>query len=94
MRALSWDDFAGTEGATWQVSGEDQPSVEMTLEQVVALPPSVRPEGSFRLEFRGPFEPVLPQAIYQFRCGDECHEIFIVPVARDDRGARYEAVFN
>ena len=26
--------------------------------------------------------------------GDECHDIFIVPIGRDDKGARYEAVFN
>ena len=94
MRAVEWDDFAGAEGATYQVDGEGQPGVELTLEEAVELPSAGRAAGSFRLEFRGPFEPTLPQAIYRFRSGDQCHEIFIVPVARDDRGTCYEAVFN
>ena len=93
MRALSWDEFAGAEGTTYQVASENQPGVEMTLEKAVELPSGGRAAGSFRLEFRGPVEPVLPQAIYQFRRGDACHDIFIVPIGRDDGGTRYEAVF-
>ena len=93
MRALAWDDFAGAEGATYEVDCEGLPSVELTLEHAVELPSAGRAAGSFRLEFRGPFEPMLPQAIYPFRSGDECHDIFIVPIARDDKGTRYEAVF-
>ena len=93
MRGLTWDEFAGTEGATWQVEGEGRPAVEMTLEEAVELPSAGRADGSFRLAFRGPFEPILPQAIYRFRSGGECHEIFIVPIGRDDKGTRYEAVF-
>ena len=95
MRALTWAEFEGSEGAApWHVQGEDGQSVEMTLKKAVQLPGTGRPEGSFRLEFQGPLEPILPQAIYQFRNGDACHEIFIVPVARDDEGTQYEAVFN
>lgn len=95
MRALTWQEFEGSEGAApWQVESEDGPSVQMTLKKAVQLASSGRTEGSFRLEFQGPFEPILPQAIYRFRSGDACHDIFIVPVARDDEGTLYEAVFN
>jgi hypothetical protein len=94
MRALTWDDFAGAEGTAYQVEREGEPSVELTLKKAVELPSAIRPEGSFRLELRGPFDPMLPQAVYTFHIGDERHEIFIVPVARDDGGTQYEAVFN
>ena len=93
MRALAWEDFAGTEGATYQVDGDGQPGVEMTLETAAELPSAGRAAGSFRLEFRGPFEPILPQAIYRFRSGGDCKDIFIVPIGRDDRGTLYEALF-
>ena len=94
MRALAWADFAGAEGATYRVDGDGQPEVELTLARVVELPSAGRAEGSFRLDFRGPIEPALPQAIYRFRSGEECYEIFIVPVGRDENGTHYEAVFN
>lgn len=50
-------------------------------------------ERPFSLEFRGPPEPQLPQATYAFARGGATHEIFIVPVERDDSGVTYEAVF-
>lgn len=49
----------------------------------------------FSLVFRGPRQPILPQAIYPLD-----HpvlgrlEIFLVPIGYDDRGLRYEAVFT
>ena len=95
MRAPTWHEFEGSEDTgRWRVDGESGPSVEMTLKRAVELPATGRAEGAFRLEFLGPFEPMLPQAIYRFRSGDACHDIFIVPVARDDDGTLYEAVFN
>jgi len=94
MRALSRDDFIESVGGTYHVALEDYATVEMTLETVDELPSAGRAEGSFRLEFRGPIEPVLPQAIYSFTKGDECHEIFIVPVGRGESGTLYEAIFN
>jgi hypothetical protein len=95
MHALTWEEFEGTEGVSaWQVDSEGGPCVEMTLKRAIQLPATGRAGGSFRLEFQGPFEPILPQAIYRFRSGDACHDIFIVPVARDDDGTLYEAVFN
>ena len=67
----------------------------LELIKAEALPGSSREEGGFRLEFRGPFEPILPQAIYALRGdgGGEAREIFIVPIGREAEGTRYEAVF-
>ncbi len=73
--------------------GEEQ--FGLTLEQATQIASAGRAGGSFRLDFVGPCDPVLPQAIYPFRRGEEQEpaEIFIVPVGRDDRGTRHEAIF-
>lgn len=49
----------------------------------------------FSLVFVGPGEPLLAQAIYALRHAELGRlEIFLVPVARDGAGVRYEAVFT
>jgi aminoglycoside 6'-N-acetyltransferase len=49
----------------------------------------------FTVQFRGPADPVLPQAIYRLeREGLGALEIFIVPIAREEGGTDYEAVFS
>jgi hypothetical protein len=51
---------------------------------------------TFSLQFIGPPEVLLPQATYALT-NDAIggpHHIFIVPVAREPRGYRYEAVFT
>jgi len=57
------------------------------------LPHSPREGGGFKLEFSGPAEPRLPQAIYAFSIDGALHDIFIVPVGLKDGGIRYEAIF-
>lgn len=92
MRELQWNDFAGAEGTDYQAQvGDDQ--IDLILETATELPSSGRAGGSFRLEFRGPFEPILEQGIYPFSRGAESLEIFIVPIGREARGTLYEAVF-
>jgi hypothetical protein len=93
MRALTWDDFADAVGSVYRVAvGEEQ--FELTLALAAEIESAGRTGGSFRLEFLGPRDPVLPQAIYRFCRGDEDPaEIFIVPVGRGDRGTLYEAIF-
>lgn len=49
----------------------------------------------FSLTFVGPGELILPQSIYLLRhatLGDL--EIFIVPIAKDESGVHYQAVFS
>lgn len=90
MTALCLSDFAT--GAVYDVAA-DEGVLPLTLDKAQPLSDSGREGGSFRLEFVGPEAPVLPQAIYCFARGEDAHEIFIVPVARDPGGVRYEAVF-
>ena len=89
----SIEDFAGRVGETFSIdSGEA--GLALTLETAQPLPDGVRAAGSFRLVFRGPAEPALPQAIYPFAYDGEVFDIFIVPIARDADGMLYEAIFN
>lgn len=93
MRELRLDEFKGREGESFElVLGEDK--VPFTLTRVRTLPDSGRAAGAFVLEWRGPPDPVLPQSIYTLRQGEDVIEMFIVPMAKDSDGARYEAVFN
>jgi hypothetical protein len=49
----------------------------------------------FSIVFRGPTDPPLPQRIYRFEHeAIGTFELFIVPIAADAQGVRYEAVFN
>lgn len=90
VSALRLEDF--TTGAAYDVHAADTVH-PLTLEKAQQLSDSGREGGSFRLEFLGPADPVLPQAIYRFVKGGAGHDIFIVPVARDAGGVRYEAIF-
>lgn len=48
----------------------------------------------FSIVFRGPAEPVLPQRIYRLEHTELGElELFLVPIAQDADGTRYEAVF-
>ena len=93
MREVSWDEMANAAGSAYTIQLEGG-SIPGTLDCVEQLPPSGRASGSFRLEFLGPTDPILPQAIYPFT-GENCEpfEIFIVPIERDSAGTRYEATF-
>lgn len=49
----------------------------------------------FSVHFNGPAEPILPQSIYRLENKEMgTMELFLVPVARDDEGVTYEAVFT
>lgn len=97
MRAITWDEFADAVGTVYRVdlgeSTDGENTVELALDQATEIASAGREAGSFRLEFVGPIDPLLPQAIYPFRRGDELFEIFIVPIAQDRQGTRYEAIF-
>jgi hypothetical protein len=49
----------------------------------------------FSAFFNGPREPFLPQRVYALEHDQMgAFELFLVPLARDENGVRYEAVFN
>jgi hypothetical protein len=92
MEVLSLEDFAPAVGHAFAVSAGDTP-VELILSSAASLPAG-NSAGSFRLEFIGPAEPILPQATYSLVGETAAHDIFIVPIAQDSSGTRYEAIFT
>jgi hypothetical protein len=90
---LSLADFEGCVGEPYEIVFADG-TLPIVLEKAQGLPRSMREAGAFRLEWRGPAEPILVQAIYRFRRGEQLFDMFIVPVGRDARGTLYEAIFN
>jgi hypothetical protein len=51
--------------------------------------------NSFSLEFQGPPDPQLPQRIYELTHDVMGRfEIFLVPIARNQQGVVYQAVYN
>ena len=74
-----------------------RPPVDMVLVEATELPmASPRPgRAPFSLVFRGPSAPVYPQHTYRLEHpAIGAFEIFLVPVAADSDGVRYEAVFT
>ncbi|QAY75202.1 hypothetical protein [Sphingosinicella sp. BN140058] len=91
MADLTASDFA--EGQHYDVAvGETV--LKLVVQRVQPLEQAIRAAGGFRLEFLGPADPILPQAIYPFAGQGETKEIFIVPIGRSDAGTQYEAIFN
>lgn len=91
-RELTIDDFAPRRGAAFRLDMPNMP-VELVLAEIQELPASGRKGGSFRLEFRGPLQPALPQGTYVFPIGDDRSPIFIVPIGLAEGAMRYEAIF-
>ena len=76
----------------------DEREIELELIEVKGYVSQEIEQGGmerFSVFFSGPRDPFLPQGTYQMsheRMGE--FELFLVPVASDDQGFRYEAVFN
>ena len=93
--------FEACVGQAFELRMDDAPSLSLDLVEVTSLGVRQRradgTEGSksFTLLFRGPPEPVLPQATYPLETnGLGQVGVFIVPMGRDETGVSYEAVFN
>lgn len=90
---LTLADFADFEGARFSMQVEGG-NLELVLEKVEPLRLSSRPGSSFRLAFRGPREPLYPQGTYLLESSELAVEIFLVPIAQNEAGTLYEAIFN
>lgn len=81
-----------------RLEGEGAREVELELDEVVPFPTLTHSRSDverFSVYFYGPGDFFLPQRIYRLeheRMGEL--DIFLVPVARDQRGFRYEAVYS
>jgi hypothetical protein len=69
--------------------------LELVLESATAVARRSDGRDPFSLVFLGPEQPALAQAMYGLsHAGLGRLEIFIVPIARDADGMRYEAIFS
>jgi hypothetical protein len=93
--------FAECVGSPFRMHVGSGAVLEVELIEATALPPgSARVEepsrrAPFSLLFRGPTTPWVPQGIY--RLENEkfgALEFFLVPIGPDEKGMRYEAIFN
>ena len=97
---LTATSFAPAVGETFTLDADGRPLELELIESRLHDPdaPAEDPSGRrapFSLLFRGPMEPILPQRIYHLEhVSVGAIDIFIVPVAHDDSGTIYEAVFG
>jgi hypothetical protein len=96
---LTVEDFKPAVGKPFSIDAGDAGTLDLTLARVRPLRAETAPDpderAPFALDFRGPPDPILPQAIY--RLENELMgrlEIFIVPVGRTADGTDYEAIFT
>jgi hypothetical protein len=97
MEDLSLERFVPLRGERFALSVDaGAPPLNAELVEAQALPqPPFNGRQPFSLIFAGPPTPLLPQRIYRL-----AHErlpaldIFLVPVAADAAGVRYQAVFS
>jgi hypothetical protein len=106
---LTREYFAERLGRSFRLALDDQ-ELQLELIEVKSLGPSAAPppaasawsggeptrQESFSLVFRGPQTPPLDQGLFELDPteADELTLIFLVPIAADDQGRYYEAIFN
>jgi hypothetical protein len=90
------EDFRGLDGPLLVEGAANPPAnVALTVESVDALPAHRMREAPFSLVLRGPRAPALAQGTYVVghpRLGPV--QLFLVPIAQDAQGMRYEVTFN
>lgn len=93
---LTKDTFEPRKGEAFVLTHEAAGEVELKLASVQGTGLRGKaPREQFSLHFHGPREPVLPQQIYHLENAEMgAMDLFLVPVARDDEGMTYEAVFT
>ena len=97
-RQLVFEDFSDKVGGVFVVRDDGVPDIALTLKQADPLNPAYGMKGvrpPFSLIFLAADQHVLPQRLYRLE-----HErlgamtIFLVPIAKDAEGVRYQATFN
>ena len=84
-------------GEAFRIEAEEGLPVELTLTDATTGP--WQPEGqtafAFELTFRGPRDPILPQATYRMTHATlGSLDVFIVPLKSEAEGTTYQAVFS
>ena len=91
---ITRENFTAQVNTNFRVGAGTEPAIELELVSVRDLGSSAG-HDQFSLEFRGPQQPLLPQSIYPLqheRLG--AFDLFLVPIAREPEGLRYEAIIN
>lgn len=88
--------FEPRQGETFKLTDEEAGEIALELAEVrgTGLDGKAARE-QFSLHFHGPREPLMPQRIYRLENATAgAMDIFLVPIARDDEGTTYEAIFT
>jgi hypothetical protein len=97
---LTYETINPLVGSTFRLTATDGQIIDLTLTsagKVMESEAAQLTRTAFSLFFSGPPAPHLPQGTYPMRhevFGDEAEQIFLVPVARNQSGFVYEAVFT
>ncbi len=95
LKDLTHDHFAVLVGATFRVDLGENGVVELELTQAEKAKGEDRPDHAFSVLFKGPPDPFLPQGMHDLEHDDlGSHPIFLVPIAEQEDGFLYEAVFT
>jgi hypothetical protein len=94
----TFSDHVGS-GFTLGAAGEGSEGmtlpVHLTSADAVGNGPADGGRAPFSLMFSGPPEPIVPQGIYRLSHPElGALDLFLVPLAPDEDGARYQAVFT
>jgi len=94
---LTCGDFSALVGEPFEVTASDGERLELVLIEVStggSAPPGAA-RIPFAVQWRGPGHRLLPQGIYPFdHAALGRLELFVVPIAKEADGFRYEAVFS
>jgi hypothetical protein len=86
--------FDGCINSEFQIIENEAPVCMLTLTEVLEHKSTPHQE-TFSLVFHGPLEPFVPQGTCRLRhekLGEL--ELFLVPIAQNEKGFQYQAVFN
>ena len=89
--------FEPVVGEAFRIEGDQGSSLDLMLTEAKTGPwqPDEGSTFAFELTFRGPADPMLPQATYRLTNATlGPADIFLVPIARDAEGVTYQAVFS
>jgi hypothetical protein len=88
--------FAPHVGTTFTLyAGDTTVALELVAADAIPTDPADRGRAPFSLEFLGPADPAYAQATMPLtHPGLGTLEIFLVPIARDTAGTRYQAIFT
>jgi hypothetical protein len=101
LNKLAASDFIKHLNSFFQLSSDSGVQIEAELIEVTDLrinessvDGNIR-RHPFSVVFTGPLQPLLPQGTYQLKHAEmEPLLLFLVPIGPDNKGMRYEAVFN